>query len=460
MRFRFLRRRGPGTLSLLYNEARLAPHVRKGLNCMMAANICGAMCGIICAGGTAAMVGLAGTLGATDIEFGLLVSIPQIAACLQLPFSLLVNRTHKRKIWLLTFGLVSRMLWLLFGFMPLMMRSPSDRMPLYLLIALLSVSSCLGAAINVCWFPWFSDLAPIRIRGRWLGVRDKLVSIASFLFGLLVAYMLDVLPENSKYLVAFLVGGALGSADMICFAFAKEEFAAPPQKMHLGKIFGDMLRNKPYLRLLLMWTVWCFTANMSGSYITPYAMNTMGLNFMQMMVFGTMAASLATIVAVPRWGRALDQCGARNVMLLSCFGAALTQAFYLFATPGSIWPTLLHNVIGALFWSGSNLAANGMQLSTSPDDNRPTYIAIFSAVTCILGTALGTMTGGTLLEVFHTSGLFTGFFDRYKALILLGVVLRFTTGMLLVRSMERDSETTVHDVVRIMVPRRKRVVRG
>lgn len=460
MRFRFLRRRRPGTLSLLYDEARLVPHQRKGLNCMMAANIFGSMFGIICGGGTAAMVGLAGALGASDIEFGLLVSIPQIAACLQLPFSLLVNRTHKRKIWLLTFGLVSRLIWLVFGFMPLMMRSPSDRMPLYLLLALLSLSSCLGSAINVCWFPWFSDLAPIRIRGRWLGVRDTLVSVASFLFGLLVAYMLDVLPEGSKYLVAFLVGGVLGAADMICFGFAREECSAPPPKMQLGKIFGDMLCNKPFIRLLVMWTVWCFTANLAGAYLTPYAMNTMGLNFMQMMVFGTMAASLATVIAVPRWGRALDQCGSRNVMLISCFGASLTQLSYLFSAPGSIWPTLLHNVIGALFWSGSNLAANGMQLSTSPDDSRPTYIAIFSAVTCILGTALGTMTGGALLEFFHASNLFTGSFDRYKALVLISVVLRFALSMLLVRSMTSDSDATLRDVVRIMLPHRTRIVRS
>lgn len=460
MRFRFLRRRRRGTLSLLYDEARLAPPARKGLNCMMAANIFGSMFGIICGGGTAAMVGLAAVLGASDIEFGLLVSIPQIAACLQLPFSLLVNRTHKRKIWLLTFGLVSRLIWLAFGFMPLMMRSPADRMPLYILLALLSLSSCLGAAINVCWFPWFSDLAPIRIRGRWLGVRDTLVSVASFLFGLLVAYLLDVLPENSKYLIAFLVGGALGAADMVCFAFAKEEWGGSPQKLQLGKIFSDMLKNKPFIRLLIMWTAWCFTANLGGAYITPYAMNSLGMSFMQMMVFGTMTASLATVIAVPRWGRALDQCGARNVMLISCFGASLTQLFYMFAVPGSIWPTFLHNAFGALFWSGSNLAANGMQLSTSPDDNRPTYIAIFSAVTCILGTALGTMSGGYLLEAFHARNMFvTGPLDRYQVLILLSVVLRFTLSMLLIRSMAADSEATPRDVIRMMIPRRTRVIR-
>ncbi len=459
MKFRLFRRRGPGTLTLLYDEARLAPHVRKGLNCMMAGNVFGTLFGIICGGGTAAMVGLAGLLGASDFEFGLLVSIPQITACLQLPFSLLVNRTRKRKLYLLTIGLISRLLWLVFGFMPMMMRSSTDTMPLYLMIALLSLSSSLGASINVCWFPWFSDLAPIRIRGRWLGVRDTLVSAASFLFGLLVAYMLDVLPESSKYLVVFLVGGTLGAADMVCFGFAREEWSAPSQKMQLGKLLKDMTHNKPFLKAVLLWTVWCFTANMSGAYLTPYAMNSMNLNFMQIMVFGTMTASLFAIIAVPRWGRALDQCGTRNVMMISCFGASLTPLFYLMSTPGSVWPTFLHNAVGALFWSGCNLAANGMQLSTSPDDSRPIYIAVFSTVTCILGSALGTMAGASMLESFHATNIFTGFFDRYKALILISVVLRLVLSMLIVRTMSNDRDATLRDVVPLLLPVRKKRIR-
>lgn len=457
MRLGLLRRKGGGTLSLssLYDEARLVPHVRKGLNMMMSANVFGTLYGSICGGGTAAMIGLAGMMGAGDLEFGLLAAIPQVANCLQLPFSQLVNRTHKRKIYMLTIGLLSRMLWLVFGFVPMMMRAPDDKMPLYLTLALVCLSSATGSVINVCWFPWFSDLAPLRIRGRWLSIRDVFVSSASFLFGLLVAYMLDVLPANSKYLIVFMVGGILGSADMICFGFVKEEWKTAPQNVRLSSILRDMLHNKPFLKVVLLWTVWCFTACMSGSYLTPYAMNSMHLSFMQIMVFGTMTASLFTIVAVPRWGRALDQCGVRNVMRISCMGASLTPLFYLLSTPGSIWPTFLHNAVGALFWSGCNLAANGMQLTTSPDESRPTYIAVFSIITG-LGNALGTMTGATILEGLHVSGLFLGFFDRYKALAVISVVLRFSLSMLIIGTMTNDSEASLRDILPILLPFAKR----
>lgn len=444
-------------LNTLYCEAQLDPAYRRGLNWVMGGNIFGTLHGIICAGGTAAMVGLAAELGAGDMEFGLLVALPQIAALMQLPFSMLVNKTRKRKIWMLTIGLISRVLWMLFGFLPLLGGVEANTMKLYTLITLLGMVSVCGAVINVCWFPWFSDMCPMRIRGRWLSVRDSVLAVGSLLFGLLVAYMLDALPIDSKYIVIFLIGGALGVMDMVCFGFAPEVPPSSSRKIQMGRTMLEALRNKPFRQLCIMWTAWCFTANLSGAYLTPYAMNTMGLNFMQITVFGTVASSIATVIIVPRWGRALDQFGARNVMLLGCIGASLTPLFYLISTPGNVIPTLMHNLVGALFWCGSNLAANSMQLSTSPDESRPTYIALFSCVTALVGSALGTMMGGWLLEWWDVAGWFVGFFDRYKVLILLSVVLRFGFTMLLVPRMEKTAADsgTPKDVLRMLMPAKR-----
>lgn len=461
MRFSFRRRgreKGPGPLALLYNEARLSNDIRRGLNWILAGNMFGTMHGIICNAGTTAVVGLAAALGAGDVEFGLLVIIPQIAAVLQLPFSMLVNRTRKRKFYMLTYGLASRVLWLFYGFLPLISRGPEDKVPFLVMAILLSLSSAGGSLITVCWFPWFSDMAPLRIRGRWLSLRDMLLSVANLLFGFVVAYLLDVLPQESKYIVVFLIGGLLGCADMLSFAFAPEVWASEPKRIKLKETIGEVLHNKRFMKMVIMWTSWCFTANMSGSYLTPYSMNTMGLTFMEITVFGTVAASLITALAVPRWGRALDQFGARNVMLVGCIGASLTPAFYLLSSPGNIWPTLLHNAVGALFWSASNLACNSMQLAYSSDDIRPTYIAVYTCIAAIVGTAFGTACGSWMLEACRTHGLFEGFFDRYKVLILVSVILRFGFTILLVPRMEDDNKGTVRDMLRSFRPKRKVVV--
>ena len=430
------------SLSLLYDEFRLPQAIRRSLNLMLMANLFGNLHGIVCGGGTTAMVGLANEMKAGDLAFGLINGIPWAAALLQIPFSMLVNRTHRRKKYLLTFGMLSRALWMVFGLIPLIVPANPSWLPLWTMIFLLGISSCCGSVINVCWLPWFSDLAPIRMRGQWFSFRDMLVAGFNLGFGLLVAWMLDTLLVYNRYIIVFALGGFLGMLDMFCFGFCTEQYSDAPRKLRMGEMLKAIRKNRPFCRLTVMWTAWCFTSNLCGPYLARYSVNEMGLSFMQMTGFGTAAAAVATVLVMSRWGRALNHYGCRNIMLISTLMTSLTDLFYLFSVPGSVWPVLLRNLIGAACWSGCNLAANSMQLSTSPDEARPSYIAVFACVTSLAGIALGTLCGGALLETWEGAGWFTGGLDRVKALILLASGLRLLVTVFLVRPLENDWDET------------------
>lgn len=437
-------------LNNLYAEANLPAKIRRSLNFIILGNIMGSAHGIICGGSTTAMIGLATELGANDLIFSILAAIPQIAALLQLPFSVLVSRTQKRKKYLLTVGLLSRAVWLLVGLIPVLLPMTPLIVQLWMIIFLIGISSCGGSMINVCWLPWMSDLTPVGIRGRFLSVRDSILSCTNVLIGLIVAYVLDTLPTDTRYIIIFLIGGTLGVLDMVAFGFCEEVYSAPPQKHNMFAAIRDVLNNKPFMKLVIMWTAWCFTANMSAVFYSPYSMNEMGLSFTQIMICATIAASIVTMFVMPKWGSVLDRFGNRNVMLVSCIGASLTPLFYLLSSPGNIWPTLLHNTIGAMFWCGSNLTCSSMQLALAPDSTRPTHVAFISCVTALAGTTLGSLAGGTLLETWHAAGMFTGVIDRYQALFILAVALRLGSTLLLVPTFPRDNEATPADMVRYM----------
>ena len=424
----------------LYDEQRLSARVRMSLDLMLCGNLCGNMHGIVCGGGTSAMIGLANVLGAGDLAFGVLNGIPQAAALMQIPFSILVARTQKRKRYLLTFGLFSRVLWTLFGLIPIVMPMAPQSAQLWTLIALLGISSCCAASINVCWFPWFSDLAPVTMRARWMSVRDMLVAAANMLFGLFSAWLLQTLPVDIRYALVFALGGLLGVADMVCFGFCEERYTVPPARLHVAGVFKDAVKHEPFRRVTLMWLAWCFTSNIASPYMTRYSMNEMGLDFMQIMIFVTMAASVGTILSIRQWGRAIGTMGSCRVMLLGCVGTVVAQGAYLFSTPGNVIPPLIGNLFGAMFWSGSNLAANTLQLSSSPEEGKASYIAIFSCVTSLAGTALGTVFGGALLEAW-SAGTFSFLgMDRYKTLLLLGMAARLAATLLLVPRLPKDDE--------------------
>ena len=301
-----LRKPGPSSLSLLYDEFQLPKVIRRSLNLILLGNIFGNLHGIICGGGTTAMVGLANELHAGDLAFGFINGIPQAAALLQIPFSMLVNRTHRRKRYMLTLGLFSRALWILFGLIPLLVPADPAWLPLWTMIFLLGISSCCGSVINVCWLPWFSDLAPARLRGRWFSFRDMLIAGFNLVFGLLTAWMLDTLPAYNRYVIVFALGGFLGMLDMLCFGFCKEQYSDDPKRLHIGPVLKSIRKNRPFCRLVAMWTAWCFASNLTAPYLSRYSINEMGLSFTQMTVFGTAAAAVSTILVMSRWGRALN----------------------------------------------------------------------------------------------------------------------------------------------------------
>ena len=424
-----------------YASVGLSQSIRRSLNLILLANLFGTLQGSICGSSTSAMVGLANELHAGDFAYGLINGIPQVAMLLQIPFAMLVSRTHRRKRYMMTFGLFSRALWLVFGFIPLLVPETASNLALKVTIALLAISSCCSAAINVCWLPWLSDLAPTRIRGRWFSVRDTITSSASLVFGFAVARMLDTLPVESRYIIIFLMGGIIGMMDMFCFAFCEERYAGEPVRMHLSSTV-NVLKNRGFRRLILMWTAWCFTTNLCEPYLGRYSVNMMGLTFTQLTVCGTVAASLTTILLIRRWGRAMDHYGSKSVMLVAASGAALMNMFYLFCVPGAVWPVVLRNALGAAFWCGNNLAMNNMQLYASPDSERPLYVAVFSCLTALAGAALGSLVGGILLENWEAANWFAGSFDRYKALICLSTLLRLTVVALLVPLLENDRDGT------------------
>lgn len=435
----------------LYDEQRLAPDIRRSLSAIAMANLFGNLCGIVTTG--PALAGYAGALGASDLEFGFLSGIPSALMLLQIPFAVLVSRAHRRKQYLLTYGLISRIMWILAGFVPFIVPLSPVWLRLWSVIFLVGITAGGNALINVTWFPWLADLLPMGIRGRWFSLRDAINAITGVFFGLLIAYLLDTIPGYTGYSIVFLIGGICGTLDMVSFAFAKEVYSQPPAKVRIGKTLGQIFRDKPFLRLTLFWTAWNFTANISGPYFNRYVLDEMGLSFTQLTLCSQIAAAMTAFLVIPRWGRLLDRYGAKPVLWVSCIIASLTPVFYCFSVPGSVAPTLLHNVIGAAFWSAANMTVTSMQLSHSPDDLRPAYIAVFACLSALGGTFLGTLSGGAMIEgiraanITHSLSVFGLTPDPYKITFFVSVVTRLGIVLFFIPRMENEKGVAARQMI-------------
>lgn len=432
----------------IFDEASLLPKIRRSIYLMTLGNTFGTLFGVISGGGSSSLTGYAGYLGAGDFVYGILTAIPLAAVLLQIPLATLVSRTHKRKKYMITYGLFSRFLWIVVGLVPYLIPASSEWLRLWTVIFLIGVSSAFSSYINVSWMPWMADLVPIEIRGRWMSKRDSITSIASVSMGLLVAGILDGMPGYAGYTTVFVFSGILGMLDMLCFFFMEEVYKTPPLRLKIIPVCREIIANKPYFKFMIFWTAWSFTANMSGSYLSRYALTEMGLTYTEYTLCSQITAAVITVLVVSYWGRLLDHFGTKPVLWCSCVVAAITPLFFLFSTYGNIWPTLLHNLIGAAFWCGTNLAATNLHLS-SPDEQRPSYVAFFSCFTSLLGSFAGILTGGAILEGISRSSTLTAFIpDRYKFMIAISVILRIGAVLIILPKLENNREFSVGDMLR------------
>ena len=428
----------------LFDEAALLPKIRRSIYMMTLGNTFGTLWGVVSVSGSSSLTGYAGYLGAGDLVFGLLTAIPLAAALLQIPFATLVSRTQKRKKYMLTYGLFSRILWIVIGLIPLFIPSSHSSLRLWSVILLIGVSSAFSSVNNVSFMPWMADLVPVEIRGRWLSKRDGITSIASVTMGLIVAGILDQMTGFAGYTTVFVMCGILGVLDMLCFVFVDEVYKTPPVQLKLLPVLKQVINNKPFFKFMMFWTAWSFTANMSGAYLARYALTEMGLSYMQYTLSSQVTAAAITVLVVSHWGRLLDHFGSKPVLWCTCVIAALTPLFFLFSTYGSIWPTLLHNLIGAAFWSGANLAAISLQLSSSPDERRPSYVAVFSCITSLFGSFLGILTGGAILEGIHNNLTLNSIIpDRYKFMIAISVLLRVASVFIIIPRLDNSNDHTL-----------------
>ncbi len=447
---------------VIFDEAQLLPEIRRSIVMMVMGNIFGNLFGVITNG--SALTGYAEILGSNDFTFGVLTGIPLAASLMQIPAAILVSRTQKRKRYMMTYGVVSRALWLLVGLVPWLLPMSPDAVRLWSVIFLIGISAASGSFINVSFTPWMADLIPIRIRGRWMSLRDGMNAVGSVLIGLLTATILDNSSGYTGYTVVFIMAGVLGVLDMCCFIFVKEVNRSAPVKTNLLKIGRQIFTDAPFFRFMLFWTAWNFTANFAGPYLNRYALGEMNLTYLQVTLGGQIAAAVITVVVITRWGRLLDRYGSKPVLWLSCGIASLTPAFYLFSVPGSIWPTLLHSTIGAAFWSASNLAATNMLLSNSPDEQRPSYVAFFSSFTSLIGAFLGVLAGGAVLELLQKwlpdqSGFPFLLSDRYKIVFLIAVIARFSIVFIFVPRLADEKGFTVIQMLRDIIRINKRIRR-
>ncbi len=371
----------------------------------------------------AVMVGLAESfysvfailLKATDVQLGLLGSLPQFLGSLAQLFSnRLVKLFGTRKRLVVTGASLQGLMLIPIGLVFL-----AGRFSVVALIATVSAYFIFGLLVSPAWGSWMGDLVEENERGIYFGKRNKVVGTITFLAFLGGGLILQIFQDNQAAYSGFLLlfGIALlARVVSISFLIRQHEPCRPPEQEERDGFISFLkgARRTNYGLLVLFLSAMNFAVYLASPFFAAYMLDDLRMSYFTFTIV-TAAALGVKYALMPVWGKAADKYGARKVLVLSAAMMPLVPVLWLFST--QIWYLLLIQAYSGFVWAGLELTSFTFLLDTAEPRRRTSLLAYYNVLN---GTFifLGAVLGGLLVSYNHV------FWSSYLLVFLVSGLLR------------------------------------
>ncbi|NMG21118.1 MFS transporter [Brasilonema bromeliae] len=369
-------------------------------------------------------------LGAGPVEIGLLASIPQLVNLLQPLGAYLVDRSPSFHWYSMFIFVPSRLLWVIL--LPaIWLLTSSDisfditgHQVLLLTLGIILVTNIIEALGRAPFLGWTAVLVPQRLRGRYFGFRNSLVSLTNLIGVPLLGLAVSKWPYGTLqgYGVVLVLGVVFGLSSLVSQFWLTD---VNPQLLKVagsetsqaqsGGIDLSFLKDANFLKFVFYIAIWCFAVNVSAPFFNLYMLDNLEIDISVVTIYNGIATG-ANMLLLLLWGKLADRIGNRPLLVFVGVLVGVTPLLWLGTGADSIslwvWFPLLHVLTGGT-WAAIDLCTNNLMMAVAPLGNQSKYFAITGAVagvsgaigiTC--GSFLATQAGaGGLLGLFVLSGV-------------------------------------------------------
>lgn len=297
------------------------------------------------------------------------------------------------------------------------------------------------------WVAWMVVLVPERVRGRYLGTRNRATEAVGMITAITAGLVIDgfraVHWERGGFAILQSVAASMGIAG---FLFLRRQpdpgYHAAAPELSFDYLFRP-LRDSRFRSLVVFNLSWCFGLNVAAPFMNAHLLSNMQWNFKQLAVLGVLA-SISAILMNPVWGRMADRLGYKHVLRLSWIGMLVVPVCYACCPWQMRWPIYLANIVSGASLSGFTLATFSLTLDCLPKRARAMGAATLHAAagpaTFLSGALSGCLAQLLAHAHWHSHALPLA---NYQILFLLSVILRIPTILLLKRIHEPNAMTTM-----------------
>ena len=371
--------------------------------------------------------------------YGLIASLPfwgNFAQAFLMPF---VDRLFAAKTASLVFCSFQVVCWgalaLALPYLPV--DNPAVSGPWFLLI--FACSAAITAVTGVVWTSWVQEWVPWRLRGKYFGLRNRLMQVALIVFLFLVGDLIEPSAGGSVRAFQWLLFGAVGLRVVSVYLQHRTRTTSPlvhtASRAPWREQLAVLVRAPGYLWFIGFGAVWGFAANCFGPFYYVFMYEQVGLsvrNVSHLVILTCVGGALS----YPAWGALADRFGNKPVMLFCMIAWQLQNFLWCFLEPAN--RNLLYPMwaFGGIMSAGFTLGLFNIQLKLIPLAAKTLAISVNLAVTSLM-TAMAPILGGRALGHFLAQGVAP--LDLYHVLFLIQPVVALLGCLLLVRVHESSA---------------------
>ncbi len=349
-------------------------------------------------------------LGASNYQIGLLTTIALISQLMQIPGLALVNRIRHRRLVVVSFAAVSRLIWLPIILIPFFFVQHGVG---FLLLCILC-AALTGALAGPAWNSLLRDVVPTDrmggIFGKRLALGTALALAVNIAGGWFVDRWAERLPEYTThaYSILFLIGLLLGLVALVALIRIPEPAMRPPEKQSWLRMITEPMANANFRHLILFVSLWTFALNMAIPFFIIYMLNVIGLTMFAITIL-TVISQLVNLLFLGIWGRLADRLSNKSVLVFCCplfLLSILAWCFTLMPDPYPLTLPILGaiQIFGGIAIAGISIGVTNIAFKLCPNDKAPSFMTVFGLCAALAG-AVAPLLGGAIADLFASRRL-------------------------------------------------------
>ncbi len=342
--------------------------------------------------------------GVTGMAISWIIALPGLLGIMRQVTPGLIDKTGNRRAFCIVSFFMAAFFWLMIPCFALVtgVWSPSTRLKLLVVLwCLYQLSKIMG---EVAFWSWIGDLAPRRIRGRFLGWRNlwrRSGQVVGTLFAGLFVYCFNIafpLAERwEAYVIPATVGGLLMVLSVFPLIFVPrcEQVKSRAHPFSLSRLLAPLCDR----RFGLLAVFGCWLAFFNGiTQSSQFSFMKAGLGFTILFALYLSSGLRAGQLGLsPLVGKCVDRLGGKWILIGSQLIAATGPFFFLVATvSGWEWVVVAH--FAWISYVGVNISLSCLILKLAPPEDNAPFIAGYYALSGVC-FGLGTLAGGLVFSM-------------------------------------------------------------